>query len=300
MADNTINGANLSEILRAGFESFKKALVPASAFTTLFNSVNSESVVSRIFSPKTGKAFVGDYTADPESTTTEVKVNFDQSTFQNFYLSDTEASKTPVDLFRGYAVEAGYAVGRGVLDYIMGLITATNYGNTASDKITVSSAAFDVDDVVDAMKLALDKGWDNGSLVLSYGYAAALLKDNAIKDASAFGTGGTSAPIRSGRIGTLMGFPVYTYPVPANSENLAGFLAHPSSLAVAVRPMTTLADSVGVATTRAEVISDADSGLSMASRVFYEDKSGRLYGAYHVLYGATKAKSDGLIRIVSA
>jgi hypothetical protein len=300
MADNTINGSNVAEILRAGFESFKNTLIPASAFTTIFNSVNSESVSTRIFSPKTGKAFAGDYTADPESATVEVKVNFNQSTFQNFYLSDTEASKTPVDLFRGFAVEAGYAVGRSVMDYIMSLVTATNYGNTAADKITVSAAAFDVDNVVDAMKLGLDKGWDQGSLILSYGYIASLLKDGAIKDASAFGTGGTSAPIRSGRIGTLMGFPVYAYPVPHNSENLAGMLVNPSALAVAIRPMTTLADSVGVATTRSEVITDADSGLSMAARTFYEDKSGRLYGAFHVLHGASKAQPTGLVRIVSA
>jgi hypothetical protein len=299
---NTLNGSNVAEILRAGFEAFKSALVPINAFSTDFSldaRRPNESITTRIYRTIAAKAFESNYKATPDNTTDAVTVTLNQNKFTNFHLTDTEAGKSPVDQLTNFAREAGYGLAKDALDYALSLVTATNYGNTAADKITVSAAAFDVDDVVDAMKLGLDKGWSQGSLILSYGHAAALLKDGAIKDASAYGTSGPDAPIQSGRIGTLFGFPVYAYAVPNNSESLAGMLVNPAALAFAMRPMTTLAAVDGTSTS-VELMTDADSNITIAGRMFYEDSEGIMYGAYHGLYGASKANDKGLIRIVSA
>lgn len=300
---NTIAGSNIAAISRAGFEAFKDMLAPISAFSTNFSDEvrqPSESVATRIFPSNSAASFSSDYTDSPDNVLTGVTVTLNQNRFTNFHITDTEQSKTPVDLMAGFAREAGYGLAKDIIDYTLGLVLAATYGDTANDKVTVSAAAFDVDDVIDGIEKALtNKKWGSGSIILNYAYAAALMKDNAIKDASAFGTAGSAAPIQSGRVGTLFGFPVYTYPVPGNSENLTGMIVNPASLAVAVRPMTAIAAD-GMGSTVSEVVTDADSGLSLGFRMFYEDESGRLFGAYHALYGASAAQSTGIVRIVSA
>jgi hypothetical protein len=160
-----------------------------------------------------------------------VTITLNQSKFCNYSLTDVEAGKTDVDLLTGWAVEAGKGLAKDILDYAFGLVVAGTYGDTGADKVTAAAAAFTTDDLIDGLKLANDKKWNTGSIILNYAYAAALMKDGAIKDASA---AGDNSVIRSGRIGNLFGFPVYAYPLPSAAGN-AGLIINPAALALAVR-----------------------------------------------------------------
>ena len=312
---NNWNGMTFENIAQMGFSAFKKRLVPLRAFTTDFsNDVKDQGdVVSTRIVPNAATAqdlqndHGGDRTnAVGDTSTTKKSVTLNQQPCSGFYLTDEQAASigsgvwndTMMRLVESHA----YAIADHMLSYVFNLITAAAYANVA---FTGISSSFDLDDVMDINAALANAGWpvDDAmriAMVIQPAYRSALKKDGAVQDASASGIDGV---ISRGALDAVDIFRLYqsaTLPpaggTPAD-ENLVGFVATPEALAIAQRVVEPQQPEDLL---HYEVMQDADSGVTMVYRAWYERGTGKVNHTFETLYGASVAKAEALQRMISA
>ena len=296
---NSITGVN-DDIISAGIlRGFTKKIAPLAAFTTDFSSdvVRKGDRVS-ILRDNTAidavqtKVTHADYTIqDADSDSVEVVMG--QPEYVSWSLDDTEIANSSVVNLGVYGERKGNALATSVFQDITSEITNANFGAAA---FTGAATAFDSDDVIDIKDACDDADWmdEDRWLILSNAYYNALLKDDAIKASDAFG--GMEA-IRAGQIPTLMGFKVLSSNIiPANGENLVGFAAHSSAIAIAMRY---LQPQEGNKYNRAEPISEP-SGMTLGLRDWYDENSGVRKRLVEAVYGYETGIGTAIKRIVSA
>ena len=300
---NSFGGVNTALIAQEGLEAFKAALAPLRALAVDFSAeaaAKNESVTTRLITAETAGAFSGNYVADTTTTLTAKTITLNQHTFSAFHITDVQSSKTNVDVMLMQAREASYAVGKTIFQYFTNLIVAATYGDTAADKVTVAAASFDADDVADLAKLMDDADIPetNRSLILSNVYMAPLRKDNAVQDASALGS---SEVIREGSIGRLLGFDVFRtngFSSTVTDENTQGIGIHPTAIVGAIRPVRPLDE--GSQMIGFEMPTDPESQVTLGFRDWYDPNTGKRWGVFEALYGATAAQTTGAKRLVTA
>lgn len=121
-----------------------------------------------------------------------------------------------------------------VITDIFSAVVAASYGAAA---FTGAASAFDSDNIADVGLAADNAQWPKSgrSMVLNSTYHTALLKDNSIKAAYAYGDSGA---IRDGVVPRVNGFDMHDSPlVPTNGENLIGFTTLPFALCLATAPI---------------------------------------------------------------
>ncbi|MDA7622596.1 hypothetical protein N8693_01385, partial [Verrucomicrobia bacterium] len=132
------------------------------------------------------------------------------------------------------------------------------------------------------------------SALISPVYNSSLQKDVAIQDASKYGN---SSAIRDHQADRIHGFGIHEYSgIPTNSENLAGFVCHPSALIIAARapatpvhPSLTVVDSV-----------ESVTGIPLQFRQWYDRNNGEHKVSLGLLYGVQIGNPQALKRILSA
>lgn len=82
--------------------------------------------------------------------------------------------------------------------------------------------------------------------------------------------------------------------MPDNGENLVGFAAHPSSLAIAMRYLEPIADY-----SEAGAVTDPTTGLTFGYLRHSDTRSNKVYITLEALYGFKVIRPDGLKRIVA-
>ncbi len=271
-------------VAQEGFQAFKQALAPFGAFSVSYGSdpsIKGGSVAVPLISAMTAGSFAGDYETG-DTTLSDVSVNLSNHFFRSFHTTDVEVDKTSVNAPAMQAREAAYAVAKLCLDTGFGLVTDVNYANEY-----VAGSTFDTDAIANVALSADTLNWSETNRTLILGNTAIndLRKDDVIKSVATLG----ADTIRSGVLPTLSGFQIYRCPaVPG-----VGIAAHPSGMAVAARPLRPQGDI------DFEVVTDPDSGLSLGFRSWYSPKTGCKWHCFEILFGAVKAKTDGLIRIVT-
>lgn len=292
---NTL-GTNVTEVLaNAGLAAFKSTLAPVRAFSLNLEDDSAQphaSVVAQLITAKSGKAFNDDYTATPDGTTTAVTVTLSTSRFTNWYVSDTEQSKTSFDVNIAFAREAAAGHALDIVTDVWGAITSGNYSNSYT---AGAASTFDVDAALNAIGTLDDAKapTENRVMVLSRTYATNLLKDMKFQ----FNVG--SSALREGAIGRIGGVDVYMSQAVPTTGNLVGFVAHPSALAAAIRPVRPQDGSTESGLRYSEVV-DAESGIRLGLRNFYDPTVGKRFGAFHSIWGKAVGQATGLTRIVSA
>jgi hypothetical protein len=179
---------------------------------------------------------------------------------------------------------------------ILSAITNANYGAAA---LTGLASAFDSDDLADLDKVATDAQWPavGRYIFLNSAFDNALKKDDTMKLALNFG--GTEV-IRDGRIPNVFGFNYVTNPnIPANGENLAGFIAFKSALLIATAPIQP-AEEVLRDGTQYTVMTDPDLGISLEARSFGSSQMDRAFRVIESNYGYAVGNASALKRIVTA
>jgi hypothetical protein len=205
---NTINaGLNDKILVQEGLEAFKAGLAPIRAFSLDLRDEarrKGETVVVPLITGMTAGDFADDYETGNSSLSAKT-VTLSVSSFRSFHLTDTEASKTSVEVQMLQAREAAHSVAKKVVLEAWSKITASAYGAAA---FTGAASGFDADDVTDVAGACDDADMpeENRVLILSRAYHTALLKDSSLKDASA---SGSNAPLREGATGRLAGFEVF-------------------------------------------------------------------------------------------
>lgn len=215
-----------------------------------------------------------------------------------FAFTDLEMSKAgDVNWLRNQFMEPAI---EGLLDKIFttvfALVTNANYSNNS----VITAANFDADDMADlgAALSTLKVPKTRRAAILNPDYCASLAKDSVVEDASAFGD---NMAIREGRVPRVRGFNTYEFTnIPNNSENLEGFVAHPSAIALAARTVVDPTEIDGNAPLAVENRVDPASGLPLQFRTWYDPDNGKLKISMGTLWGVSKGQGNSLRRILSA
>lgn len=180
---------------------------------------------------------------------------------------------------------------------IMNLITAANFGSAG---FTGSASTFDSTSLTDLMVSLMDaKGSrDSLSAVLKSTYYGSLLKDNAFRNLAA---SGDQSVIRDGVLNGGVGFSTIApcSIIPANSENLVGFVTDGSAIAVAnvvVDPRL----GNGADTFDHEISYDPTSGFYLGFGMQRDPDTHDIAGYVEAYIDVCVGNASNLLRIVSA
>lgn len=296
---NDITGINDDVISRGVLDGFVAAILPLSSFSTSF-SADAARKGEKISIPRVGvqdsaltKSSGADYTIQ-DSESDAVEITLGEPVYVSCGLSDVEVASSSALNLELYGKQKGFQLGKAVLQGILSDVTAANFGSAA---FTGAASAFDVDEVITLAQLCDtdDMPEDMRALVLKETYYASLLKDQNVTVANAYGS---VDPLHNNKLPRLAGFDLYKSTlIPDNGENLVGFAAHPSAIAVAIRYLAPQATS---AYTRAEAFTDPATGITIGIREWYDADSGVMKKVWECCYGHAVGITAGLKRIVSA
>jgi len=291
---NTLNGLNLSLVAAQTLETLSAEMPVVSAFTTDFSSDIAdvgESVSTRVASAvSAGDATSGYSATDVTSTAKTITLNKHKHFTAAF--TDLEIAKGGMDMLeRTFVQPAVHSVVNAMMDDLLALVVNATYSNN----VVVTAGNFGADDVAtlagDMTTLNVPRG--GRTMVIKPAYYAALAKDNAIQASYAFGNPGA---IQDNNIPRVHGFDVLEYSdIPANSENLEGFVCGKEALIVAARQPALPENWAGAV----ESVQDPDSGITLQLRNWYEAKDGAQMITSTLMYGVA-AGTDSLKRILSA
>lgn len=295
---NSITNLNDNIIIQKALEAFKAGLLPITTFATNFSdeivSKRGEKItVPYVPAQDAAQDFNGTYDMqDADASGIEVPIN--KHKFVSWGLTDKEIANSSVLSLELFGAQKGFQLAKAVVQDILSLVTAANYGAAV---FTGLASTFDADDVVD-----IGVACDNASIpesprnmVLNPNYYGALLKDNAIQSTSLFGS---SEPVQAGRISQIDGFNLAKCPtIPANGENLVGFVAYPSAIAIVMRY---LAPQEGNKYSQAISVVDPETKITLGFREWYSEDTGTKKKIIECNYGFSKCEAAALKRMVSA
>lgn len=297
-----IDSALVGEIVsQNAFIAFRDALTPlAGAFATDFGGEigNNRQVVDvPVFNGYTAGTYAGDYTTNASNNVGAVTVTVNKHQYKTISLTDLEVSNNGSGATNliNFGRKLGDALSLAVYQDVLSVVTAANYGTATA--FTGTSTGFDSDDVVDIKTVcdAADMPRAGRSLILADAYYNALLKDTSVKNAQNYGS---TEGIQAGMIPNLAGFGVWqTNAIPSNSENLVGFACVDSAIAVAMRY---LRPQTGHQYIMAEPLTDAETGITLGVREWYDEAKGTKYLTIEANYGYAVGQAAGLKRILSA
>jgi len=294
--DSGLNGVVVSQRI---LDAFVGMFAPMKAFSTDFSPAPAERydyVNVPVFSASTAattKAIGSAYTIQ-DQTLTKVQVQLATHAYVSWYVDDVERAKSSALAMSNFYTQKAYALAKYVFQAIAAEITLANFGAASFSGAAANFTSDDVLTIKDACDSANMPGAQR-SLVLDSTYFNGLMRDNSIKDASAFGG---SEAIRQGRIPSLFGFDVYSSTlIPSNSENLKGFAAYPSALAIAMRYLEP--DDQGSVLIEKGPITHAETGITLGYKEWYDAAYAQRRAVLECLYGFETCETNALKRITS-
>jgi hypothetical protein len=299
MANTIPAGLQNNIISQSALEAFAKKLAPLQAFSTSFNDEATKKGdtinVTTLSNTSSAASFSGTYTAQ-DVTYGTTAISLDQHLFVTWHITDTQASESSAVELERFGYQKGSDLADAVFQNILAEVTVANYGLAAG--FTGAASTFDGDDVADLRgdMTAYNCPPDQCALVVGNDYFTALLKDNNI---SGYFDYGSADIIRDGRIPSLfgIGYIFETGSIPGNAENLIGFIAHPSAMAVAMRYLEPTNTQEYIAANR---LYDEDSGMVLGYREYYEPSTGTQTAVLEAVFGKQVGVSNNLRRMISA
>ena len=302
MADNTINSALQNNIIsQSALEAFAKKLAPLQAFSTSFNDEATRRGDTISITTLANTSSADDFTDGTgyESQATSwgaTQISLNKHKYVSWHISDTERSQSSAVELERFGYQKGSDLADAVFQNILSEVTGANY--TLAAGFTGLPTAFDGDDVADLRgnMVAQNCPPEQCALVIGNDYFTALLKDG---DISGYFDYGSADIIRDGRIPSLfgVGYIFSTASIPTNSENLIGFIAHPSAMAVAMRYLEPTNTQEYIAANR---IYDEDTGMVLGYREYYDAQKGIQTAVLEAVYGFKVAIDYSLRRMISA
>ena len=295
---NTITDLKDVRISQNALLPWMETLLPLSAFSTNFSPDAADKLdtvkVPVIGAPSASSDYAGDYTANADSEASSVAVTLDRHKYKTVHLTAKEAATTSIPLLEKLVTTAAQQLAIDVMSDIFTSITAANFGTPAIPAIAAEDFGYKTIIKIREACAAAKMPQDSRALVLDNSYFSALLADDIV--AKSFITPLAQQGVVEAKVNRIAGFNVFeTGCVPDNGENLVGFAAHPSSLAIAMRYLTPIAnyDESGAVT-------DPVTGLTFGYLRYTDTKSNKVYITLEALYGFKVVRPAGLQRIVSA
>lgn len=258
-------------ILQQMIRAFAIRVMPLSAFSTAFNAPRLEGTdkVSVPYFPLITTAstdFIAGtgYTTFVNTNSDAKAITVDKRKYLGLTWTSSELARQPFMDIGMASLLIGQQLGLDVVNDVLSLFTLATFGASVKAE---PSASFDSDDVMDLKGVADGLNWPGmgRSLLLNSTYDVNLLKDNAVKNAMAFGDSG---PIREGRIVNIGGFDYYPdCRFPTNSEFLQGLIAFKSAMLVGFSPIGPT-EEVRNLLTQYEVVVEPSTGATFEYRRF--------------------------------
>jgi hypothetical protein len=296
MATNTIAGANLAAIAEATLPHLSTAFAPLRGVTTDFSADIArvgQSVTTRVPTKPSAVDLSSGYTSQ-NTTLTSKTVTL--GTFYGYVygFKDAERSKSVINLNETFIPVVIDSLGDKVFGDIWALVTNANFAT----KSIITAANFDRDDLIDLRTTLTDtkKAPRVGrTLWADPSHYGALLKTLNSAEMP-----GIQAEKAEGVVPRCSGFDVYESDLcDDNSENLAAFAFHRSSLLMAARAVDTgegMAERAGVEIQNVLV---PGLGIPVQFRRWYSPNDGELKCSVGLLYGVAKGNDFG-VRVVTA
>lgn len=274
-------------------ETARVILSPIFAFS-LDLSAEAKKIGDVIRVPMIGAGSAADFNASSNNykaaavaTLQDREVAIDTRKLSKFGIDDAQAAAYSPSWWEAKAQANANAVCAALLDDVAALITAANYGDTATDKVAVSLAGFGTKGVAAIRSAAIGKSIRPrfASLVLNSEYFSALL---GALDSNVYG--GPEA-IRSGMIPGLMGFGrVVEFP----TLTIPGFVCAQDAVCIANRWLKPIDPAVY---SYAAPATDEESGLTIGVREYTDPDTGMKSVSAELCYGK-EIGSTQLVRII--
>ena len=312
---NTLGGINLQVIAQDSLTTLLAQFPLVNKFTTDFGGdilQRGESVTTRLASgvAATNIGVDGYVKSDVASVAKTVTLNKHKGFVMGF--QDGEVARGGYDVLRRTFIRpAAHAVVKAVMDDVFLLCTA---GNFSSVGYNGTVAAFDADAVADISQALTDANvpMANRTLIVRPSLYTSLAKDNAIQAQYA---SGTNAPLTENLLPRIHGFEINQYSALPNGSmgvinadqsnevdftvldnNLKGIAVSPEAILIAARLPATPTNWYGNVATA----TDAESGLSIQVREWYDGDSGQQKLSMSILYGMTVGNAANLSRIIAS
>lgn len=291
---NTITDLKDVRISQAALLPWMTELMPLSVFSTNFGPDAADKgdtvKVPVIGAPSAASDFTGDYTLNSDSEASSIPVVLNKHKFKTVHLTAKEASTTAIPLLEKLVSTAAQQLAIDVLTDIFSEVTEANFDAALEDTDTSS---FDYKTILSIRescnKVKMPK--DQRSLVLNTSLNTSLLADDIVS--RSFITSLAQPGVVEARVNRIAGFNVMeTDCVPDNGENLAGFVAHPSAMAVAMRYLQPIANY-----DEAGAVTDPVTGLTFGYLRFTDTSANKVFITLEALYGYRVVRKDALQRI---
>jgi hypothetical protein len=260
-----------------------------------------ETTKVNILSAKSSATYAGTFAPGTGNTTTSTDVTLTAPVMSTWYINPLlEGIPTPAR-WMAEAADAAKAVVDGIVGSLFGLFLAANIGDVAdTDKKVITAANYDVDDQADMWALLKAKKVTSPvAAIHSIAYAAALLKDAALQDASASG----SDVLRTGELPSILGMrQFYTdlFPAAVTNQNTQVIFTGAETVAIAFaepyEPEVRLEAASGV---RMMKMVDPATGIPLMYRAWVDANTGIYQGAVYTMRGQSFLRNTA-VRIVSA
>jgi len=295
---NTLTNLQNIRIADAFLKGFVARVMPITAFSTNFGPKPLEKgktvTVPIVGAPGGSTQYAGTYKTNSTSAP-GTQVTLDKHYFQAVELSDLEAIESEWPTIERLAINKGQKLAQDVITDVFSLITDGNYSTAGYIGATNT---FDADAVLTLRGVCAKANMplEERSLIVNDEMATTLLGDDRIS---------RSYNMQIHAPGFVEGTPPRFYGfnfhectfIPHNSQNLCGFAAHPSGIAVAMRYLPPLRPEAYI---EAGPVTDPGSGITLGYRRFYDVDSGTEYAAIECLYGYAKGVAAGIKRITTA
>ena len=271
-------------------QAFVAKLAPLNAFTRDFSGDarrKGDAIVVPLISGITATTFNQSYEVGGGAITFAT-VSIDKHRIASIDLTDVQVANSSAAVMDNLAIQAGESLARIVLTDIWSAITVANFGAAI---LTTAGANYTIAQMGALRKVLAQRNvpTDRLSLIADSEIYSGLLTSNGV--AQALNYGGAEA-VRDGQIPRLLGMGIYESNImPANAmTKLGGFVAHPDSIAIAMRYLEPQAAGEYLA---AEQVT-ASNGITMGYRRHYNTSTGKHFANFECLFGFTPALTLGL------
>jgi|LakMenEpi03Aug12_release.lakeMendotaPanAssembly.Ray.scaffolds.fasta_scaffold07272_6 hypothetical protein len=283
------------EVLNA----FTAGLAPLKAFTRSFSAETRRKgdaiIIPRVDALSTSTFAYANNSGSPYEneggTVAAITVNLDQHQIVGVDITDVQYANSSNSDINIFAQQQGRALARKCIENVFGLLSIANFGAAAATAVSIADTG--LAQLRAARKTLMDRKVDLGmvSLISNSELYSSLLGDSNITQA--FQYGGSEA-VREARIPRLYGMDVYeTNALPLGGTlSLVGFLAHPDSIAIAIRNL--MPQDAGDSYLAVETVTDAETGLGFTYRRHFNPGKGRHYASIECLFGMATALTLGI------
>lgn len=296
------DGLKLDKILNTALIAFKRKLLPLSMFSQAFNDVplQGTDTMQVPFVPLQQTSSLDfDYDVgyeDGDGTLLSKPVTINKRKYQPLAITGYQLARMPVIKLEEIMVKKAEQLAEDIITDIFSLVLAANFGAAA---VTLAAASWDSDTIGSVLrKAATDAMWPESGrgLIVNTAVDSALLGDNAVKNAMAYGE---NSVIKEGKLPRISGFDYAVAPVfPGNGENLIALICMKWALLIGFSP---IAPPPGVRKIMIDyrTMSD-DNGLTLEFRQLADARHDTDYHILECNYGYNLGDTAQLLRGVAA